>query len=78
MAATLATRAQILVGLCTAIKPWNLSSDVSMCCPTRSAWSCSPIFTWITQYRSLDRLRDLGGVILPGHDPLVLTQAPYA
>ncbi len=28
-------------------------------------------------YRSLDRLRDLGGVILPGHDPLVLKQTVY-
>jgi N-acyl homoserine lactone hydrolase len=28
-------------------------------------------------YESLDRLRGLGGIILPGHDPLVLKQAVY-
>lgn len=28
-------------------------------------------------YESLDQLRDLGGTILPGHDPLVLKQTTY-
>jgi glyoxylase-like metal-dependent hydrolase (beta-lactamase superfamily II) len=28
-------------------------------------------------YQSLDRLKNLGGVILPGHDPLVLKQNTY-
>jgi len=51
-----------------------LSMDVP---ENTSFWPGSLYVDLKEYYESLDRLKDLGGTILPGHDPLVLKQMTY-
>ncbi len=51
-----------------------LSTDV----PKGDSFWPGPLYVDLREYyQSLDRLRDLGGTILPGHDPLVLEKTVY-
>lgn len=51
-----------------------LSVDV----PKGASFLPGPLYVNLKEYyESLDRLRDLGGTILPGHDPLVLKRVTY-
>jgi hypothetical protein len=45
--------------------------------PDLSFWPSGIYVDLREYYRSLDRLRDLGGVVLPGHDMLVLKNTVY-
>lgn len=46
--------------------------------PEGASFWPGPLYVDLRQYyESLDRLRDLGGTILPGHDTLVLEKTVY-
>jgi glyoxylase-like metal-dependent hydrolase (beta-lactamase superfamily II) len=56
----------------------SLTHYLSMDVPEGNSFWPGPIYVDLKEYyASLDRLRDLGGTILPGHDPLVLKKAVY-
>jgi N-acyl homoserine lactone hydrolase len=51
---------------------------VNMAVPDGDSFWPNPLYVDLREfYHSLDRLKALGGVILPGHDPLVLKQQVY-
>jgi glyoxylase-like metal-dependent hydrolase (beta-lactamase superfamily II) len=56
----------------------TIAHYVNMDVPKGASFLPSPLYVDLRQfYESLDRLRDLGGTILPGHDPLVLRKPIY-
>jgi N-acyl homoserine lactone hydrolase len=56
----------------------TIAHYVNMEVPKGDSFWPSPLYVDLRQYyESLDRLRDLGGIILPGHDPLVLRKTVY-
>jgi glyoxylase-like metal-dependent hydrolase (beta-lactamase superfamily II) len=56
----------------------TIAHYINMDVPEGASFWPGPLYVDLREYyRSLDLLRDLGGTILPGHDPLVLTQAIY-
>jgi N-acyl homoserine lactone hydrolase len=56
----------------------TIAHYVNMEVPEGASFWPSPLYVDLREYyASLDRLRDLGGTILPGHDPLVLKQTVY-
>jgi glyoxylase-like metal-dependent hydrolase (beta-lactamase superfamily II) len=56
----------------------TITHHVNMDVPVGDSFWPNAIYVDLAEYyRSLDRLRDLGGVILPGHDPRVLRNATY-
>jgi N-acyl homoserine lactone hydrolase len=56
----------------------TIAHYINMEVPKGASFRPSPLYVDLREYyASLDRLRDLGGTILPGHDPLVLKQTVY-
>lgn len=56
----------------------TITHYINMDVPKGDSYLPNPLYVDLREfYQSLDRLRDLGGTILPGHDPLVLKQATY-
>jgi N-acyl homoserine lactone hydrolase len=56
----------------------TMTHYLSMDVPKDTSYLPGPLYVDLKEYyESLDRLRDLGGTILPGHDPLVLKKAIY-
>ena len=56
----------------------TIAHYVNMEVPKGESFLPSPLYVDLREYyASLDRLRDLGGTILPGHDSLVLKQTVY-
>ena len=56
----------------------TITHYISMDVPTGDSFWPNAIYVDVGEfYRSLDRLRDLEGVILPGHDPLVSRGTVY-
>ena len=56
----------------------TITHFINMDVPPGDSFWPNGMFTDLREhYRSLDRLRDLGGIILPGHDTLVLKQNVY-
>ena len=56
----------------------TITHYLSMDVPEGTSFWPGPLYVGLREYyESLDRLRDLGGTILPGHDPLVLKQTAY-
>lgn len=56
----------------------TITHYLSMNVPGGASFWPGPLYVDLREYyESLDRLRDLGGTILPGHDPLVLKQKAY-
>ena len=56
----------------------TIAHYVNMDVPKGASFWPGPLYVDLREYyESLDRLRDLGGTILPGHDPLVLKKAIY-
>jgi N-acyl homoserine lactone hydrolase len=63
--------------------PYVIAGDtithyLSMDVPKGASFLPGPLYVDLKEYyETLDRLRDMGGTILPGHDPLVLKKATY-
>ncbi len=56
----------------------TIAHYVNMDVPVGASFWPGPLYVDLREYyESLDRLRDLGGTILPGHDPLALRQSVY-
>jgi N-acyl homoserine lactone hydrolase len=56
----------------------TITHFLSMDVPEGTSFWPGPLYVGLKEYyESLDRLRDLRGTILPGHDPLVLKQTTY-
>jgi len=56
----------------------TITHYLNMDVPGGTSFWPGPLYVDLKEYyESLDRLRDLGGTILPGHDPLVLRQTTY-
>jgi N-acyl homoserine lactone hydrolase len=56
----------------------TITHYLSMDVPEGTSFWPGPLYVDLKEYYgSLDRLRDLGGTILPGHDPHVLKQTVY-
>ncbi len=56
----------------------TIAHYVNMDVPKGDSFWPGPLYLDLREYyESLNRLRDLGGTILPGHDPLVLTETIY-
>jgi N-acyl homoserine lactone hydrolase len=56
----------------------TIAHYVNMEVPKGASFWPGPLYVDLREYyQSLDRLRDLGGTILPGHDSLVLKQIVY-
>ncbi len=56
----------------------TIAHYVNMDVPAGASFWPGPLYVDLREYyQSLDRLRDLGGVILPGHDPLALEKTVY-
>ncbi|NLE09920.1 MAG: N-acyl homoserine lactonase family protein [Actinobacteria bacterium] len=56
----------------------TIAHYVNMDVPEGASFWPGPLYVDLRQYyESLDRLRDLGGTILPGHDTLVLQKTVY-
>jgi N-acyl homoserine lactone hydrolase len=56
----------------------TIAHYVNMDVPKGASFWPSPLYVDLREYyQSLDRLRDLGGTILPGHDPLALEKPIY-
>lgn len=56
----------------------TIAHYVNMDVPKGASFLPSPLYVDLREYyASLDRLRDLGGTILPGHDPLALSKTVY-
>ncbi|OPY00718.1 MAG: N-acyl homoserine lactonase [Syntrophorhabdus sp. PtaB.Bin184] len=56
----------------------TITHYLSMDVPEGAPFWPGPLYVGLKEYyESLDRLRALGGTILPGHDPLVLRQTAY-
>lgn len=56
----------------------TIAHYVNMDVPKGASFWPGPLYVDLKEYyESLNRLRDLGGTILPGHDPLVLKKAIY-
>jgi N-acyl homoserine lactone hydrolase len=56
----------------------TIAHYVNMDVPKGASFWPSPLYVDLREYyQSLDRLRDLGGTILPGHDPLALEKTVY-
>jgi len=56
----------------------TIAHYVNMEVPEGDSFVPGPLYVNLREYyQSLDRLRDLGGTILPGHDALVLSKTVY-
>ena len=56
----------------------TITHYLNMDVPQGASFWPGPLYVGLKEYyESLDRLRDLGGTILPGHDPRVLRQTVY-
>jgi N-acyl homoserine lactone hydrolase len=56
----------------------TIAHYVNMDVPAGASYWPGPLYVDLREYyASLDRLRDLGGTILPGHDPLALEKTVY-
>lgn len=56
----------------------TITHFLNMEVPDNESFLPGPIYVDLREfYKSLDRLRGMGGFILPGHDPLVLKQETY-
>jgi len=56
----------------------TITHYLNMDVPEGASFWPGPLYVGLREYyESLDRLRDLGGTILPGHDPRVLRQTLY-
>ncbi len=56
----------------------TIAHYVNMDVPKGASFWPGPLYVDLKEYyESLNRLRDLGGTILPGHDPLVLKKTVY-
>lgn len=56
----------------------TITHFLNMAVPDDESFLPGPLYVDLREfYKSLDRLKSIGGVILPGHDPLVLKQEIY-
>lgn len=56
----------------------TITHFANMAVPDNESFLPGPIYVDLREYyQSLDRLKNMGGFILPGHDPLVLNQETY-